>query len=519
MEYEKREFQAYRQGRPALDQFCLDEDYNVPDAKSDVKRVILSEGTVQVEEIKPAENYARVQGNLRFRILYAADEEIPGLASLEGTLPFEEMVYMEEPPLEELFAGSAQAELTVTAVNSRKLNIHAVMELKICSQGREEMELMVDAGGEDSLYKKYRTQQVLKLFSAERDTCRIREEVQIGEMQESIGTLLWTELGSRRLDTRVGTDEILIQGELLLFCFYESPEGKTDWIEQAIPYEGKLECPGAVDSMYHQIYPELRDVHIEARMDEDGEMRLLGVEAVLGARIILYEEEELRILEDLYSLRHNCVIQRQKVVAQQLLMQNHSKCKVTERLSLPEIQEDILQICHSSGRIQLEEVVPGPEGIAIEGVLHVHFLYVKADDQLPFDVWQGMVPFSYLLESNGTSAGEAGDLTTGIDQLSVGLLGNGEVEVKAVLAFNSFLRESVPVENIVEVSLEPWDREEMEARPGIVGYTICEGDDLWDLAKRYHTTEEGIREINGLENRELRPGEKVLIFKENMGIL
>ncbi len=258
MEYEKRKFQAYRQGRPALDQFCLDEDYNVPDAKSDVKRVILSEGTVQVEEIKPAENYARVQGNLRFRILYAADEEIPGLASLEGTLPFEEMVYMEEPPLEELFAGSAQAELTVTAVNSRKLNIHAVMELKICSQGREEMELMVDAGGEDSLYKKYRTQQVLKLFSAGRDTCRIREEVQIGEMQESIGTLLWTELGSRRLDTRVGTDEILLQGELLLFCFYESPDGKTDWIEQAIPYEGKLECPGAVDSMYHQIYPELR---------------------------------------------------------------------------------------------------------------------------------------------------------------------------------------------------------------------------------------------------------------------
>ena len=60
--------------------------------------------------------------------------------------------------------------------------------------------------------------------------------------------------------------------------------------------------------MYHQIYPELKDVHIEARMDEDGEMRLLGVEAVLGARIILYEEEELRLLEDLYSLRHNCVI-------------------------------------------------------------------------------------------------------------------------------------------------------------------------------------------------------------------
>ena len=60
------------------------------------------------------------------------------------------------------------------------------------------------------MYKKYRTQQVLKLFSAGRDTCRIREEVQIGEMRR-VSAQLWTELGSRRLDTRVGTDEILLQ--------------------------------------------------------------------------------------------------------------------------------------------------------------------------------------------------------------------------------------------------------------------------------------------------------------------
>ena len=26
------------------------------------------------------------------------------------------------------------------------------------------------------------------------------------------------------------------------------------------------------------------------------------------------------------------------------------------------------------------------------------FLYLKADDALPFGNWQGMVPFSYLLE-------------------------------------------------------------------------------------------------------------------------
>ena len=57
MEYEKQAFQMYRQGKTVLDQFYMDEDYNVPDAKSDVKRVILSEGSVRVEELKLAESY------------------------------------------------------------------------------------------------------------------------------------------------------------------------------------------------------------------------------------------------------------------------------------------------------------------------------------------------------------------------------------------------------------------------------------------------------------------------------
>ena len=56
---------------------------------------------------------------------------------------------------------------------------------------------------------------------------------------------------------------------------------------------------------------------------------------------------------------------------------------------------------------------------------------------MPFGVWQGMVPFTYLLE-NGGGEPEAEELDWTVEQLSVGLMGNGEVEVKAVLAFNCF---------------------------------------------------------------------------------
>lgn len=204
---------------------------------------------------------------------------------------------------------------------------------------------------------------------------------------------------------------------------------------------------------------------------------------------------------------------------EQLLMQNHSKCKVREQLSLPELQDNILQICHSSGRIQVEHMETVEQGVLVEGVLHVSFLYVTSDDEIPFDVWQGMIPFSYVMESNETCEDMKCDFTHFIEQLSISLLGNGEIEVKAVLAFHSFFKKPVHLFNIEEITYEPIDIKEVEKRPGIIGYIVQDGDDLWELAKRYSTTMEGIMEVNQMENSDLKSGDKILIFKENMSIL
>lgn len=519
MEYEKKDLLVYHQGKTITDQFYIDDDYNVPDAKHDVQRVVLGEGTLQVEDMKRVENYIRVSGKMAFQVLYVTDEGETRLAFLEGRIPFEEMVYTEEEPEEKLFVKALSCDITVSMIHSRKLNIKALAELTISSEGKRNETITMDAFSDKKLYKRYEEQNLLRLFAVKKDTYRIKEEATLGGTKEAIGTLLWTEVILRKLDTRIIDDVLLLQGELLFFCFYESLEGKTDWFEQTLPYEGRMEIDGAREGMYHQIYPMLSDVSVDVRMDEDGEMRLLSVEATLEARMIFYIEETIKHLGDVYSLNETCAPKFTEKRLERPLMQNHSKCKLTEQLLLPEIKEDILQICHSSGRIQVEHTEVVPEGIRIEGVLHLFFLYIKADDAIPFDVWQGMVPFSYLLECNETAEDMTFDYTCAVEQLAIALLGSGEIEVKAVLAFNGFAKQPVYVRDIEEIEESPLDLEEMEKRPGITGYIVKEGDELWNLAKRYCTTEEGIMEVNGKANPELKTGEKLLIFKENMSIL
>ena len=59
------------------------------------------------------------------------------------------------------------------------------------------------------------------------------------------------------------------------------------------------------------------------------------------------------------------------------------------------------------------------EGILIEGVLHVSFLYVKADDTLPFDIWQGMIPFSHVIACKDIWKETKYYITSAVEQLSI----------------------------------------------------------------------------------------------------
>ena len=518
MEFMTREIQTNQMGKKLIDQFMLDEDYNVPDSKRDVQRIVAGEGKVKIDEVKPVENYIRVSGKMEFQVLYVGEGLEPSLCCLEGKIPFEEMVYTEDN--EGVYdVQDARVELQTMMIHSRKLRLKAMIELQLESEKQMMEEIPTDIDCNTTLYKKKKPINLLKLHTSKRDTYRIKEELSLPGTKETIGTLLWSDVANRRLDTKLVADELQILGELLVFCFYESPDGKIDWIEQIVPYQGKVECYGADENMYHQVRANLEDVITDVRMDEDGEVRVIGIEGTLKLSIAIYEEEQMDVLEDVYSLEKQCKLERKEVSYEQLILQNHSKCKVAERLALPELKNDILQICHSSGNVQVDHVEMREDGIRVEGVLHISFLYVKANDEVPFDTWQGVVPFSYLIECKDTSENMNYHISSILEQLSVGLLGGDEVEVKAVLAFHCFFRRAVKTEMIHDLKLETIDMSEMEKRPGVIGYIVKEGDELWTLAKRYSTTMDGIREVNDMTDDKLKVGDRILIFKENMSIL
>ena len=519
MELIRRPIHYTQEGKSIFDQFYLDGDYNVPEQKEDVQRIIHGTAELKAEDIRPVENYVRVTGKVYFKILYMSASGDPRPAAIEGSMPFEEMVYAQSDGNETFFLRNVRTEFTASVVHSRKLSLRIMAEMEVGREWIRDEELTEDVESDIPVYRKTQKMNLLRLAVSRKDTYRIKEEFNIPGTKERIGQVLLTDLSVRRLDIRMGQDEVLLRGELEVFCMYLSAEEKADWISQSVPFEGRILCDGVTESMFYHIQHTLEDTLTDVRLDEDGEMRVLGIEATLALRMNIFEEEETEVLKDLYSLEQQCVFDTKETVLEELLMQNQSKCKVSERLSLPELKEDVLQILHSQGGIQLESEQHTSDGIRVEGILHLSFLYLRGDDTEPYGSWQGMIPFSYLIEYPDMPEQVTSSLSYHVEQLAVTLAGSEAVEVKAVLSFDVFLRRLISAEVITDVRMEPLDAEQLAERPGIVGHIVQNGEDLWSLAKKYMTTVEGIKEVNSLNDEKVSQGDKLLIFKENVSIL
>lgn len=83
MDFVKKILHQISRKSEAVSQITFDEDYNVPDARPDVGRMIQKKGEVTIGDVQISEGKARVFGGLTFHLLYVSDgERAPDLPAL-----------------------------------------------------------------------------------------------------------------------------------------------------------------------------------------------------------------------------------------------------------------------------------------------------------------------------------------------------------------------------------------------------------------------------------------------------
>lgn len=533
MELVKKNIHMNRLKSRILTQLTLDDDFIVPDVKADIDDVITSQGEVVIDSIRTSEGKINVKGKLVFKLLYLCNTGDRRLHNMEGALSFDENFLMDGVKDGDNVSIKWDIEdLSIGIINTRKISVRSAVVIEAVAEDIYDVKTAVAMGEMDEhradCLKK--SVDLSQIAVSKRDILRVREELDIPSNKGNIYNILWNSVRLKNTSTRVLNGKVGISGEVSVVVLYEVEEenAPVQWIDTIIPFSGEVEAD-CLEGMIPDIEITIASSNILPKPDNDGEPRLIELDMIIELGVKIYSEETVQYISDIYSTCCELEPVTETVTYNTILIKNQSRAKVADKLKLNSTNGSIMQIFGSDGAVKIDDVkinvdgVPTDDmggeagkGIVVEGIVAVNIMYISSDDSRPVCVAKEIIPFTHEIEAPGITADSLVFIRPSLEQLTTVMVGNNEIEAKAVAVFDTLVLNSITEEVILDVNEKPLDMEKIKAIPCMAGYHVKKGDTLWKIAKKYYTTVDSIRKTNDIKGMDVQEGDMLLVVKERM---
>lgn len=486
----------------------------ITEANPEISNIINHRETVTVDNVSVRNNQITINGTISYGLLYYTNES-GMLNGVEGEIPFEETVKM--PGLEE--DNNVDVRMMVTSANVKLINsrnyIYKVQLMAyITVENMEDLEAVTSMDGENVM-SRYSHIDGLSIVADKMDTFRINDQIGVPSGKPAIDNILWKDVRIKSVNTKMMDGMMHIGGELYMFIMYVPEETGVphQWIETTLNFGGTVEVSEAMEGMVSYVGVDLHNVNLEPRMNDDNEIRLLDISALLKLNIKLYEERQLEVLEDVYSPNVNLIPIMEDRVYEKLLVKNASRTKNTVKLSIDQSKGSILQICNSGADVKIENILVSDNGLKAVGKIRACVMYISTDDTHPVCCEWKEIDFEHRIDADGITPDDKYYINWRVEQVSANMISTEDVEIKAVIALEAIVFKEEKRAFISMINEEPIDMEAVNAAPMIKGYVVQAGDTLWKLAKENYTTIEKIMSVNGLQNQQIKKGDRLLLVK------
>lgn len=518
MKVEKEVLQTEEKKGSASTQVTFDQDYHLPDYLPDFYTMIAGKGEVRIDECKVTPGSILIRGALKFQILYRTDQNESGISSLDGELPIQETLVLENADEFDMPQISSHMEdLSVRRMNARKLNIRALISLQASAWERRDLEIPIGTEESEGVMPqmRYDTESFLGLLYRGKERCRIREEIRLPSNRSNVRQLIWQQAQVYDQNVRTTDGTVMIQGNIQMFVVYLPQETSgIQWYEEKIPFQCSFDIPQAQNDAVSYVTVHVQDLVCSVSPDADGEERIFLVEAELLADIWLFREEKKEVLTDLYALDRELVLHRKQASYGVLRMKNEADCRITDTITLGETASDILQICAGFAQAEAEKSGLEADGIVVEGTVRTQLFFLTGKDQPPVDAQESLFPFQCRVEIPGIGKDSRYEINVSTGQCAFLMKSGKEVEVQVTIRVQALVVDRKEGALLDEITEQELDQEELNRRPGMVGLRFQEGDSLWEIARTYHTTIDEICRTNALEGGQPEVGTPLLLIRQ-----
>ena len=501
-----------------LTQLLLEGDIIVPDIKPDMALMLQADAKLVLDKTEILTDRVNFMGKLYIQVLYLAKGDERLVHSIGITSNVDDFIHIDGVTSDMWVEVKPDIQnIDFRMINDRKISYKAIAEVNVKAESSQAFEVVVNIDGLPDNQQLKNNLVLSKSVVNKFEKFAVKDDIAVPLGKPNIREILQTNIEVGNQDVRVQNGKINVFGELLVTTLYkgEGDDSIIEFMEHEIPFNGNIEMNECKEDMFADVSFSLAEQHIQIKPDDDGEDRLVEIEASLALLCKVSATVNIEVLEDAHVINKNLNMSKNIIKYPKLVCRNKNQSTVKEVIQLDDDSPDILQIFRVKGKVITDEIKIINDKVIVEGAIEADILYIAESDETPLYSHKTMVAFRQIVETKGSMPDMSVNLEAMVDHVGFNMLSGREVELRFLTSFKANVCKTMEAPMITDINFDEFPKDILEAMPSIIMYVVQPGDSLWKIAKEYNTGIDEIAGINELENpNEIYPGQKLLILKK-----
>lgn len=536
----------------------VDDSIIVPDVKPDIKKILCVTSNAYITGITPSQDKVHIEGAVKATVLYLPDGDVIGkVKSLNMSREFGHSLDIKDASADSIVSAEAEIDkTTATLINSRKVNVRLSVNLgvRVCRSESVSIPVGTDDNMQteppkkpdflDLLPFKTRSEKQetkpqaksasdkiqlkkipIRLASNQINTdgsIIVRDQYEVPAKLPCIGEILLANVIVEPEEAVTTEGNTRLKGNLKISIMYEDSSEQSEsggtirTAEFTVPYSEQFDTPRAVDDMECEPEYNVREVYTEIRDNQDGEAKVIGVEAVIGVNVSSCCITEQQAVADAYALGNNELkTETEEISPEQIADIKTAEITHKTTAKRSENQPEIAGVCCAQiMRTSVDDVKIEDGTATVKGSVDIKIICLTGDENQPVSAIEHTAEFENSFECENTGEGRiACDAKVFVSHCGYTISGSDAVDLRLIIGISLKMVRNDKIKIMKTIEIKECENAGSDNTRNYIIYFVQSGDTLWNIAKRYHTTVDSIVEHNNIADRDMIfPGQKIKIY-------
>lgn len=486
----------------------VDLDFSLPDYCPDIQRILKCNVSPKITTRNISGDRLNIDGSVSVRLIYL-DADKKSVRCCENSAPFSCSIDLRLSPENAAAVTSSRIEyMNCRAVTPRKIDIHGAIAVCAKVYNKDSQDITGSINGDDVQQKKSSVS-ISDLEGIGQQQFSISEMLDLGQNKPAPELIIRSDVSLVPGEYKNMINKVVIKGEALVKILYmgDISSGQLEVMEYSIPFSQVIDVPGATEESKCTVVLEVLGHEEQIQGDNQGDSNLISEDIKASASVMAYTDKDIEIVTDAYSTDYDLECSHEFV----------KLCKLSECIREPFSVKSVIEFTEFkiSRVIDIWNDTSSVSGkyedgkIICDGKMNVCILAIDLEE-IPFYIERIIdVPYKKDVDVNA----EEVTVESNICPVAIGyrITGSGSIEVKADVKINANIYSCKKCSMIVSASASDSEPKSKDNSAALTIYYADCGESVWDIARRYYTSVDSIKDENDISSDTIEQNRMLLI--------